>query len=151
MSDRMRWRYGDTCPVLVPVDSATIIEIGDLVWLDTNGAKPASSFTWNTNASTTQSSFCSKFLGVAMQKSRNGDTTPIRVATRGVFELECASNTFTIGSYAAPNASSNLLEDQKLVKLASSTGAIGRVVRHYATATTTVLFDIWSTVVQGGV
>ena len=37
----MRWRYGDTYPVVLPVDSATVIEIGDLVYLDTDDAKPA--------------------------------------------------------------------------------------------------------------
>ncbi len=151
MSDRMRWRYGDTNPVIAPVDSATEIEIGDLLWLDTDDAKPASSYTWTTDAATTQSGFQGKFLGIAMQKSRAGDTTPIRVATRGVFEYECVSNTFTLGGYIAPNTSSSLLEDQKLVKLSSSTGAIGRVVRHYGSATTKVLCDIWSKVVQGGV
>ncbi len=31
MTDKMRWRYGDTNPVVAPVDSATVIEIGDLV------------------------------------------------------------------------------------------------------------------------
>ncbi|MDD3468816.1 MAG: hypothetical protein PHE53_02410 [Thermoguttaceae bacterium] len=151
MSDRMRWRYGDTNPVIAPVDSATEIEIGDLLWLDTDDAKPASSYAWTTDASTTQSGFQGKFLGIAMQKSRVGDTTPIRVATRGVFEYECVDNTFTIGSYIAPNTSSNLLEDQKLVKLSGSTGAIGRAVRHYSSTTTSVLCDVWSKVVQGGV
>ena len=43
MSDKMRWRYGDTNPVVAAVDSATVIEIGDLVWQDTDDAKPASS------------------------------------------------------------------------------------------------------------
>ena len=43
MSDILRWRYGDTSPVVIPVDSATVIEIGDLVYLDTEDAKPASS------------------------------------------------------------------------------------------------------------
>jgi hypothetical protein len=42
MADTMRWRYGETNPVLVPVDSRTVIEIGDLVYLDTDDAKPAS-------------------------------------------------------------------------------------------------------------
>ena len=41
MSDKMRWRYGDTNPVVAAVDSATVIEIGDLVWQDTDDAKPA--------------------------------------------------------------------------------------------------------------
>ena len=30
MSDKMRWRYGDTNPVLAAVDADTAIEIGDL-------------------------------------------------------------------------------------------------------------------------
>ena len=42
MANTMRWRYGDTNPVMLPVDSATVIEIGDLVYLDTDDAKPAS-------------------------------------------------------------------------------------------------------------
>ena len=42
MANTMRWRYGDTCPVVLPVDSATVIEIGDMVYLDTDDAKPAS-------------------------------------------------------------------------------------------------------------
>ncbi len=43
MSNIMRWRYGETWPVMLPVDSTTVIEIGDLVYLDTDDAKPASS------------------------------------------------------------------------------------------------------------
>ena len=31
MSNKMRWRYGDTNPVQAPVASSTVIEIGDLV------------------------------------------------------------------------------------------------------------------------
>ena len=45
MANTMRWRYGDTCPVMLPVDSATVIEIGDMVYLDTDDAKPASAQT----------------------------------------------------------------------------------------------------------
>lgn len=32
MSDKMRWRYGDTNPVVAAIDAATVIEIGDLVY-----------------------------------------------------------------------------------------------------------------------
>ena len=42
MANTMRWRYGDTSPVMLAVDSATVIEIGDLLWLDVDDAKPAS-------------------------------------------------------------------------------------------------------------
>ena len=43
VNDRMRWRYGDTNPVVAAVDLETVIEIGDLLWLDGDNAKPASS------------------------------------------------------------------------------------------------------------
>ena len=46
MANTMRWRYGETNPVVLPVASATVIEIGDLVVLDTGTAKPASSVTY---------------------------------------------------------------------------------------------------------
>src|SRR3977135_2867677 len=45
MSNTMRWRYGDTCPVMLPVDSATVIEIGDMLYIDTDDAKPESAKT----------------------------------------------------------------------------------------------------------
>ena len=32
-----------------------------------------------------------------MQRSRSGETAPIRVATTGVFEFDCASGTFELG------------------------------------------------------
>jgi len=44
MSDKMRWRYGDTNLVVAAVDSATLVEIGDLLWHDHDDAKPASEF-----------------------------------------------------------------------------------------------------------
>ena len=37
----MRWRYGDTNPVVAAVAAGTVIEIGDLLWQDTDNAKPA--------------------------------------------------------------------------------------------------------------
>ncbi|HWB01224.1 MAG TPA: hypothetical protein VG713_22195, partial [Pirellulales bacterium] len=98
MPDTMRWRYGDTNPILLPVDSATVIEIGDLVYLDTDDAKPASAAADAGSMAANQEAFHDKFAGVAMQRSRTGDTTPIRVATTGVFEFDCASATFEVGA-----------------------------------------------------
>ena len=86
MANTMRWRYGETNPVVLPVASATVIEIGDLVYLDTT-TKPAGSVTYGGSLAATQESFHDKFAGVAMQPSRNGDTHDIRVATTGVFEF----------------------------------------------------------------
>jgi len=85
MSNTMRWRYGETNPVVLPVLSATVIEIGDLVYLDTGTTKPAGALTYGASLAATQEAFHDKFAGVAMQQSRAGDTQDIRVATTGVF------------------------------------------------------------------
>ncbi|MGA7700475.1 MAG: hypothetical protein WCB27_12760 [Thermoguttaceae bacterium] len=97
MSDKMRWRYGDTNPVVAAVDSGTVIEIGDLVLLNTDDARPASMQAVQGTKAATQAAFAAIFLGVAMQRSRSGETAPIRVATTGVFEFDCASGTFELG------------------------------------------------------
>ena len=121
MADNMRWRYGDTNPVVVPVDSATVIEIGDLVFLETDDARPAGQDTnadgtgdlWNTNLATTQEAFHDKFLGIAMQRSRSGDVDPIRVATTGVFEFDAATAAYELGTLVSPDkATGNNLLNQ---------------------------------------
>lgn len=153
MSDKMRWRYGDTNPVAAAVDPATVIEIGDLLWQDTDDAKPAGDFTWTTDLATTQGGFADKFLGVAMQRSRSGDVAPIRVATTGVFEFDCTSATFELGDMVGPaaNGGSTALVSQQLAAVAASSGAVSRVAKRQASAATTLLVDVRSTVMTGGV
>jgi hypothetical protein len=160
MSDNMRWRYGDTKPVISkPIAAATKIEIGDLVEQAAGGdVTPAASHAWNTDLATTQNEFHNMFLGVAMQRSRGTgdpvqDSDPIRVATEGVFEFDCAAATFELGTLVAPaKQTGNALENQKVVALAAGNEnkAIGRVARRYASSTTRVLIDITSTVLAGG-
>lgn len=153
MADKMRWRYGETNPVVAAVDAATVIEIGDLVYQDVDDAKPASSQADQGSETANQELFADKFLGVAMQRSRSGDTTPIRVATTGVFEFDCPSSTFELGDLvgADENAAGNALLNQQVAKVTASRYAIGRVAKRVAPAATTVLVDIRSTVMTGGV
>jgi len=84
--DKMRWRYGDTNPVVSDVEYDTVIELGDLVGL-------FNCFTYPANEC-----LAGSFLGVAMQRSRYGDSNPIRVATSGVFEFDCGFGNKTIGN-----------------------------------------------------
>ena len=86
-----------------------MIEIGDLVWQDTDDAKPASGLTNHGSQTANQAALADAFLGVAMQRSRSGETAPIRVATTGVFEFDCASGTFELGDLvgADENAAGN--------------------------------------------
>ncbi len=153
MSDKMRWRYGDTNPVVAAVDSATEIEIGDLLYQDADDAKPASAQADQGTETANQELFADKFLGVAMQRSPVGDADPIRVATTGVFELDCPSGTFELGDMvgADENAAGNALLDQQVAKVTASKYAVGRVAKRINPAATTALVDIRSTVMTGGV
>jgi hypothetical protein len=153
MSDKMRWRYGDTNPVVAAVDSATVIEIGDLVWQDTDDAKPAGALADQGTKAANQAAIAEKFLGVAMQRSRSGETAPIRVATTGVFEFDCASATVELGDWigADTNAAGTVVLNQQTAKVSAVAGAIGRVAKRQPTAATNVLVDIRSTVMTGGV
>ncbi len=130
-----------------------MIEIGDLVYQDTDDAKPASAQADQLSETANQELFADKFLGVAMQRSRSGDTLPIRVATTGVFEFDCPSGTFELGDLlgADENTGGDALLDQQVAKVAASKYAVGRVAKRVASAATTVLVDVRSTIMTGGV
>ena len=113
MANTMRWRYGETNPVMMAVDAATVIEIGDLVMQDTDDAKPASTQADQGTEAANQQLFHDLFAGVAMQASASGSTQPIRVATSGVFEFDCLSTTLEVGDLLGP--------DENAAGLASST------------------------------
>lgn len=152
MSDVMRWRYGETNPIVLPVDSATVIEIGDLVYLDTDDAKPAAAQADQGTEAGNQALFHNKFAGVAMQRSRAGDADPIRVATTGVFEFVAPSTTREVGALLGVDeqASGTALENQKVDGVAGAHLAIGRCAKRVNPAEGRVLIDIVSTVMYGG-
>jgi hypothetical protein len=152
VANTMRWRYGDTSPVMLPVDATTVIEIGDLVYLETDDARPASAQADAGTEAANQEAFHDKFAGVAMQASRNGDTQPIRVATAGVFEFDCLSGTYEVGKVigADENAGGNALERQLVTPVATANLAIGRCAKRVNPAATRVLVDIVSTMQRGG-
>ena len=82
MANVHRFRRNTLIEDVVPVQSATVIEIGDLVKVDTNGYLVRMSSSTDT------------FLGVAMSASKNGDTDPVRIAVKSygaVFEFPLAS------------------------------------------------------------
>lgn len=155
MADTMRYRRGDTKPVFVAPASATEIEVGDLLYLDptTSQPKTASQMTDQGTESLNQDAFQQYFLGVAEQGSDSGDTDPIRIATEGEFEFACDSATFTVGDLvgADENSDGDGLLDQAVKAAASASLAIGRVPKTYATATTSVLVRIKSTIMEGGI
>ena len=152
MANTMRWRYGDTSPVMLPVDASTVIEIGDLVYLSVDDGRPASAQADQGTEAGNQQLFHDNFAGVAMQASADGDTQAIRVATAGVFEFDCPSGTFEVGALvgADEQAAGTALENQKVAGIAGPQLAVGRCAKRVNPAGTRVLVDIVSTVLHGG-
>jgi hypothetical protein len=152
MANRMRWRYGDTNPVMLPVAAETVIEIGDLVYQDAGAALPASAAEDAGTEADNQEGFHDVFVGVAMQHSPEGSTDPVRIATSGVFEFDCASATHDVGDLIGADeaASGTALEDQVVVKVATPNLAVGRCAKRVNPAATRVLVDVVSTVMRGG-
>ncbi|MCH7751221.1 MAG: hypothetical protein IH898_03575 [Planctomycetes bacterium] len=152
MSNTMRWRYGETNPIMMPVLDGYIIEIGDLVYLDSGSAKAAAAIADQGTLVANQEALHDQFLGVAMQASPAASTEPIRVATTGVFEFDCASATFEMGDLlgAREEATGTELDNQYLVGVATPNLAVGRCTKRVNPAGTKVLVDTVSTVLRGG-
>jgi hypothetical protein len=151
MANVMRWRYGETNPVMMPVNVDVAIEIGDLLFSASNEARPASALTPGGTLAATQEAFHDAFVGVAMQCSPSGASDPIRVATTGVFEFDCESATFDVGDLVGGNNSgAGELDNQYVDEVATPNLAIGRCVKRVSPAGTKVLVDVVSTLVKGG-
>lgn len=152
MANTMRWRYGDTNPVMLPVASGVGVEIGDLVYLDTGEAKPASAQPNQGSSTLNLDAFHDNFVGVAMQASPVGQASSTRIATSGVFEFDCDSSTNELGNplSVATNLAGDQLIDQKVADAATLSIAIGRCAKQTSVASTRVLVDIVSTVMKGG-
>lgn len=152
MSNVMRWRHGETHPVLAAVNENVSVEIGDLLYQEVDDARPAAAQSDAGTEHANQAAFHAKFLGVAMQQSLSGETKPIRVASRGVFEFPCTSATFELGDLVGvvEQESGTALESQKVMKVSQPGRAIGRVVRREPSAASSVLVAIESTILFGG-
>lgn len=152
MANTMRWRYGDTNPVLLPVAAATNIEIGDLIYLSSGAAKPAVLQADAGTEAANQEAFHDAFAGVAMQCSPVGADEPIRVATSGVFELDCLSAAFDVGDLIGADEATSGTEllNQTVVEVATPNLAIGRCAKRVNPAATRVLVEVVSTVMRGG-
>ncbi len=152
MANTMRWRYGDTSPVVLPTNTNYEVNIGDLLYLEVNHVRPSSAQADQATLIANQELFHDKFVGIAMQSSPAGNSDPVRVATRGVFEFDSPLSTHEVGELLGANedGTGTQLEEQSVIGVATPNLAIGRCVKRVATASTRVLVDIVSTVVSGG-
>lgn len=140
MSNRLRFRSGQVELHKVRVDSGTVLEAGDMVYLDTNDVKPAASFPFTTNIATTRGNFAAVFLGVCHQPSAAGETADVSIdlSPSAVYEFNVVGATYEIGDPMAPDGDSDSIESQRLAKVGAVTQAIGRAAE-YKAATSTLL------------
>ena len=133
----------------LPVAAETVIEIGDLLYLDGDSVKPASELAWNGDLAGTQDAFARLFAGVALQASAVSESYAIKVCVAGIFEFACASATFAVGDPVAPakQSASNALEN-KIVAPATGLG-IASAYRA-TTSQTRVLADVHSSAIPSG-
>ena len=99
MANQLRFRSGQVLLHKVRVDGGTVIDAGDLVYLDGDDVKPASSFPWDTDLATTQAAFAAVFLGVAHQQSAAGETDDLSIdlSPHAVYEFDANSAAYEIG------------------------------------------------------
>lgn len=136
-----RWRVTQ-----FPVDTAQVIEVGDMVFQSTDDIRAADQFTYVTGSlSRTQANFRRDFMGIALEGSTSTESRAISVAQKGVFSMACASAAFEIGDRVGSddNAGATALLNQQVIALgANAHGSIGKVHERVGAAATSVLIEI---------
>ncbi len=135
-----RHRYGPQVIMQVAVDSATAINAGDVLYLDTDDAKPASSEVWDTNLATTQANFVNHFLGIALadHAANSGAVTdfPVDISPMAVYEMDCASETHEVGDMLGMDkAGGNALLPSTLEKAVAASSCFRCLRRDVAAST----------------
>jgi len=136
MANRLRFRSGQVQLHKVRVSAESVIEAGDLLFLEDDLAKPAAELSWDTNLATTQAELADMFLGIAHQPSPAGEAEPISVDVSpvSVYEFDVAAATFGFGELLGVDAVSTTLQNQQLVKVGSAAAAIARSVESRTTS-----------------
>lgn len=113
------------------VDSATALEKGDLVYLDTDDIKPAAVFTWTSDEATTRVNYVAKHIGVAATRhaANSGAVTGMPVNTDGAYFFDAEAATYEVGDRVGPaKDTGNALLTTKLKKVTADNQAVGYVL-----------------------
>jgi hypothetical protein len=122
------FRSGVTQLLRCPVASATVIEPGDLVYLDAGSVKPAADFPWTTDLATTRGNFAASFLGIAYSGSADGETDDVSVdiSPLAVYELAASTGEYEVGALLAPAETIDALSNRTVETALTSAESIAR-------------------------
>ena len=114
--NRLRFRSGQVQLHRLKVDAETVLDAGDLVYLDAGSVKPAKDFPWTTDLATTQGAFAAAFLGVCHQPSAEGETEDVSVdlSPMSVYELDVNPAAYEVGDVLGPDEQAGALMNQQL-------------------------------------
>lgn len=132
MANQLRFRSGQVFLHRLRVDGETVIEAGDLVFLDEDDVKPAADFPWDTDLATTQASFAATFLGIAHQQSFAGEAGDLSIdlSPHAVYEFDVNPAAYEVGDRLGPDESSSTLMNQQLEAVGAAGLAIARAAEY---------------------
>lgn len=146
MSDVQRYQYGETHDVLIEVDSAIVIEVGDFCYFNTDDVRNAAALADAGSEADNKAAFSAAMIGVSAQASASGDTDPIRIMRSGVFEYpfdSALSSEQQIFDEVEIGADADGCDDQ-IIEI-GSTSPIARLVEVHASGATKGLIEIYTT------
>ncbi|MCA9074675.1 MAG: hypothetical protein KDA93_06560 [Planctomycetaceae bacterium] len=138
MPNNLGFRSGQVVLQKFRVESTSIVEPGDMVYLDETHIRPASELTWNTDLATTQADFANVFVGIAHESSTDGEDAPVSidVSSSSVYEFDVANATYDNGNPLGADGSGSVLLSQQLAYADPATQAIARAAEFVNQMTT---------------
>jgi len=130
MPSSLSFRSGQVALQKFRVEATSVVEPGDLIYLDETVIRPAREITWNVDLATTQQSFANAFVGIAHEQSANGDDDPLSVdvSATSIYEFDVTSSTFEFGNALGPEGGASVLLDQQLAFVGTNAQAVARAM-----------------------
>ena len=128
MSHALRFRSGQVQLRRFRVDAADLIRPGDLIVLDGDTARPASSTPDAGSPAATREAASESFAGVAHTGSPVGDATPVSVdvSATSVYEVAVREAAYEVGDLLGPDEAAGALSSDRLDAVASPSEAVAR-------------------------
>lgn len=142
MSDENRFRHADAKGIYrASPASSTVIEAGDLVVFNSGSPEPIDQVQFDTSLPVTKGNVADDFGGVAMVPSADGETDPIEIATRGVYEfpLGSAATAEVFDYVTAADDNAQTLKKDRVETTTTASEAFGWCFAQYTKSTAAIV------------